>query len=100
MLYLPTILKVKTFSAEEMDSRAQVFVSVKSKDMTGAFAALKKGFCDVRAEGEYIRIYDVDDTARIVDYMMKCGHIPSEIRKNKIGLREYYIELMSGGQEK
>ena len=27
---------------------------------------------------------------------MKSGHVVSEIQKNKIGLEEYYIELMSG----
>ena len=50
---------------------------------------------DVREEEGYIRIYDVDDTASIVDYLMKNDHVVSEIRKNKIGLEEYYIELMS-----
>ena len=49
----------------------------------------------MREEEGYIRIYDVDDTASIVDYLMKYGHVVSEIRKNKIGLEEYYIELMS-----
>jgi hypothetical protein len=49
----------------------------------------------VREEEGYIRIYDVDDTASIVDYLMKNGHVVSEIARNKIGLEEYYIELMS-----
>ena len=64
-------------------------------DMQGAKAALCKQYADVREEEGYIRIYDVDDTASIVDYLMKNGHVVSEIRKNKIGLEEYYIELMS-----
>ena len=33
--------------------------------------------------------------AAIVDLLMKNGHVVSEIKKNKIGLEEYYIELMS-----
>ena len=82
-------------SAREMDSRAQVFVSLKTKDMEGAEAALRAGFATVRREGDYLRVYDVDDTAGIVDHLMKSGHVPSEIKKNKIGLEEYYIELMS-----
>ena len=52
-------------------------------------------YADVRMEGEYIRVYDEDDTAAIVDFLMKNGHVVSEIKKNKIGLEEYYIELMS-----
>ena len=64
--------------------------------MKGAKDILKKKFSAVRTEDEYIRVYDVDDTESIVEYLLKNGHIVSEIRKNKIGLEEYYIELMSG----
>ena len=86
---------IMEISAAEMDSRAQVFVSLKTKDMAGAISVLKKNFKDVRIENEYIRVYDVDDTAKIVELLIKNGHIVSEIKKNKIGLEEYYIELMS-----
>ena len=91
---------IMELSAEEMDGRAQVFVSLKTKDMNGAKAVLSAKFADVRLEDEYIRIYDVDDTAAVVDFLMKNGHVVSEIKKNKIGLEEYYIELMSAKEEK
>ncbi len=90
---------IMELSAAEMDSRAQVFVSLKTGDMQGAKALLSEKFADVREEDEYIRVYDVDDTAAIVDYLMKNGHAVSEIKKNKIGLEEYYIELMSKKEE-
>ena len=91
---------IMELSAEEMDARAQVFVSLKTKDMNGAKAVLSAKFTDVRLEDEYIRIYDVDDTAAVVNYLIKNGHVVSEIKKNKIGLEEYYIELMSAKEEK
>lgn len=90
---------IAELSAEEMDSRAQVFVSLKTKDMSGAKNVLSGKFADVRLEDDYIRVYDVDDTAVIVDYLMKNGHVVSEIKKNKIGLEGYYIELMSAKEE-
>ncbi|MBQ8740575.1 MAG: ATP-binding cassette domain-containing protein [Clostridia bacterium] len=90
---------IMELSAKEMDSRAQVFVSLKTKDMKGAKQALAAKFADVREDNEYILVYDVDDTAAIVDYLMKNGHVVSEIKKNKIGLEEYYIELMSAKEE-
>ena len=90
---------IMELSAEEMDKRAQVFTSLKTADMKDAFKQLSKKFADVRLEGEYIRIYDVDDTAAIVDYLMRCGLPVSEIAKNKIGLEEYYVELMSKKEE-
>ncbi len=86
---------IMELSAKDMDSRAQVFVSLKTRDMLGAKQVLAAKFADVRMEDEYIRVYDVDDTASIVDYLMRNGHVVSEIKKNKIGLEEYYIELMS-----
>jgi len=91
---------IMEISAEEMDARAQVFVSLKTKDMNGAKAILESKFADVRMEDDYIRVYDVDDTTAIVDYLMKNGHVVSELKKNKIGLEEYYIELMSAKEEK
>ena len=86
---------IMELSAEEMDARAQVFTSLKTSDMERAFAVLSKEYNDVRREDGYIRIYDVDDTAAIVDYLMKNGQAVTEVSKNKIGLEEYYIELMS-----
>lgn len=91
---------IMEISAEEMDRRAQVFVSLKIKNMNGAKAVLSAKFTDVRLEDEYIRIYDIDDTAAVVNYLIKNGHVVSEIKKNKIGLEEYYIELMSAKEEK
>ena len=91
---------IMELSAKEMDARAQVFVSLKTRDTQGAKAVLKNRFADVREEDGYIRVYDVDDTAAIVDFLMKNGHVVHEIRKNKIGLEEYYIELMSAKEEK
>ena len=90
---------IMELSAEEMDNRSEVFVSLKTKDMSGAFSVLKSRYADVRREGEHIRVYGEGDTAAIVELLMKSRHPVSEISKNKIGLEEYYIELMSKKEE-
>ncbi len=90
---------IMEMTAEEMDSRAQVFVSLKTSDMEGACQILEKYFQDVRMEQGYIRVYDAYDAAEIVDVLMQKGHVVSEIKKNKIGLEEYYVELMSQKEE-
>lgn len=90
---------IMELSAEEMESRAQVFVSLRTADMQGAKTVLAERFEDVREEEGYLRVYAVEDTAAIVDYLMKNGHVVNEIKKNKIGLEEYYIELMSRKEE-
>jgi len=86
---------VMELSAEEMDARAQVFVSLKTADMAGAEAVLKEKYKTVKQENDALRVYDVDDTAEIVDFLMKQGHVVCALKKNKIGLEEYYVELMS-----
>ena len=86
---------IMEMTAKELEGRARVFVSLKTKDMDGAKAILKQKFTDVRREEDYLRVYDVEDTESIVEHLIKNGHVVSEIHKNKIGLEEYYIELMS-----
>ncbi|MBQ8352483.1 MAG: ATP-binding cassette domain-containing protein [Clostridia bacterium] len=86
---------IQELSAQEMESRARVFTSLKTADMQGAKMALAKRFPSVREEDGYLRVYDVDETECIVEYLLQHGHVVSEIKKNRIGLEEYYVELMS-----
>lgn len=86
---------IQELSAKEMDSRARVFSDVKTNDALSALEILRQKFGTVRIEGEYIRVYDVEDTEAIVRHLLDNGHSVAEIKKNKIGLEEYYIELMS-----
>lgn len=90
---------IQEITAKEMENRARVFASVKTKDMKGAKAVLTAKFGNVKEEDGYLRVYDVDDTESIVKYLIQNGHIVNEIKKNKIGLEEYYIELMSKKEE-
>ena len=90
---------IQEMSAKDMESRSRVFVSLKTVDMQGAIKALKEKFDDVRFENDYIRVYDVDDTESIVKHLLDSGHKVSEVEKNKVGLEEYYIELMSKKEE-
>ena len=86
---------IMELSAKEMESRARIFTSLKTADAVGALKILKEKYANTRLEGDYLRVYDVNDTEEIVEYLIKNGHVVNEIKKNKIGLEEYYIELMS-----
>ena len=86
---------IQELSAEEMEARARIFVSVKTKDMQGALKLLKSKYKNVRIEEDYLRVYDEEDVEGIVKVLIENGHVASEIKKNKVGLEEYYIELMS-----
>ena len=91
---------IQEITAKEMEGRCRIFTQIKTKDMQKAKACLMKKYDNVKDEGEYLRVYDVDNTEEIVDYLFKNKHVVSEIKKNKIGLEEYYIELMSKKEEK
>ena len=86
---------IMEISAEEMDNRSTVFTQIKVKDMDNAYDLLQKKFDTVKKEAEYIRVYDVDNTEDIVKYLLDNNQSIIEVKKNKIGLEEYYIELMS-----
>lgn len=90
---------IMEMSAAELEGRARVFVSLKTKDMQGAKDVLKKQYENVKEEEGYLRVYDVNETESIVEYLLKNGHVVSEIKKNKIGLEEYYVELMSAKED-
>lgn len=85
---------IQELTAAEMEGRRRTFTSIKTRDMKGAKRALQAKFDIVKEEEEYLRVYDVNDAEAIVDYLMKNGYAVSEICRNRIGLEEYYIELM------
>ena len=86
---------IMQLSAKEMESRARLFTSLKTSDMQGAKKVLQEKFNHVTEEEGYLRVYDVEETESIVEHLLRHGHAVSEIKKNKIGLEEYYIQLMS-----
>ena len=82
-------------SSKDMDNRSRVFITLKTLNMQEAFNVLKEKFENVKIENDYIKIYDIEETEDVVDYLFKKNHIVREIKKNKIGLEEYYIEIMA-----
>ena len=86
---------IQELTATEMESRCRSFTTVKSPDMRRAWNLLRQSYGNVKVEDGAIRVYDVNDTESIVKALLENEIPVSEIRKNRIGLEEYYIELMS-----
>lgn len=91
---------VQELTAKEMESRARVFVSFKVSEPTKAILLLQKKYANVKQEKDQVRVYDEENVDEIVKYLIDNNIIPSEIKKNKVGLEEYYIELMSKKENK
>ncbi len=88
---------VQEISAKEMESRARVFVRLKTQDMKGAESTLIANFKNVELRDGYLFVYDVEKAETVVETLLKDGHVVSEIAKNKVGLEEYYVQLMLKG---
>ena len=86
---------IQELSAKDMEGRARVFVTVKTGDLQTAKKLLRQRFGNAREENDFLRVYDVDDPEAIAGYLLENGQSVREIKKNKIGLEEYYMELMS-----
>ena len=86
---------VQELSAADLEGRARVFTALSTRDMQGAMTLLRQRYADVRLEDNEIHVYGEEDTESIVKYLIENGQFISGIKKNKIGLEEYYVELMS-----
>ena len=86
---------IQELTAQEMERRCRTFTSVKAADLQRAFLSLRQKYGNVKVEDGTVYVYDVDDTEEIVNHLLRDGVVVSGIQKNRIGLEEYYIELMS-----
>ena len=90
---------IAEMTAEELNANCRTYVALKVKDMEEAKAILERKYARVETDEEYIRIYDAVKAEEVVDYLYKELHIAvTEIKTSKIGLEEYYIDLMKEGK--
>lgn len=87
---------IKEMTAEELNLSCRTYLAIKCKEMDRAQTLLKLKYLRVENdESGYLRVYDTVDTEDIVKYLYENGVIVSEIKRDKIGLEEYYIDLMA-----
>ena len=86
---------LRELTAADLEGRARVLISVKTADDVQAFELLRRGFPAVRYEDGQLNVYGEDDPKKVTAYLLENGQAVREVRKNKIGLEEYYVELMS-----
>lgn len=86
---------IKEMTAEELDSDCRTYVALQAKELSRAKALLACKYNRVEEdEAGYIRVYDAVNPEDIVTYLYENGILISEIKTDKIGLEEYYIDLM------
>ena len=86
---------IKEMTAEELDAGCRTYVALQAKEMGRAKALLACKYNRVEEdEAGYIRVYDAVCPEDIVTCLYENGILVSEIKTDKIGLEEYYIDLM------
>ena len=86
-------------TAAELDASCRTYVALQAEDMNKAKMLLGHKCSRVELdEADYLRVYDMTTPEEIVTYLYQNGVTVTEIKTDKIGLEEYYIDLMKGGK--
>ena len=82
-------------TADELEASCRTFVALQARDMSCAKNVLGSEFSRVEEdEAGYLRVYDEVKTEDVVKHLYDNGIVVTEIKTDKIGLEEYYIDLM------
>ncbi|MGN0691548.1 MAG: ABC transporter ATP-binding protein [Oscillospiraceae bacterium] len=88
---------IREMTAEELDADCRTYTALSSSEMSRTKNLLGCKYSRVEEdESGYIRVYDAVLPEEIVSYLYENSIIVSEIGTDKIGLEEYYIDLMEG----
>ena len=86
-------------TADELDASCRTYVALQSAEMNRTKLLLGSKYSRVdEDEAGYIRVYDLTTPEDIVTYLYENGICVTEIKTDKIGLEEYYIDLMKEGK--
>ena len=90
---------IREMTAAELDDSCRTYVALQTAEMNRSKMLLGCKYSRVEEdEAGYIRVYDLTTPEEIVTYLYENGICVTEIKTDKIGLEEYYIDLMKEGR--
>ena len=90
---------IKEMTAEEFENECRTFIGLKSQHISLTKETLKTKYNRIEEdEAGFIRVYDNVTPEEVVEYLYANGIVISEIKVDKVGLEEYYIDLMKEGR--
>ena len=88
---------IAEMTAQELENSCRTYVAISASKKDMAKTLLMRKYLRVQEDEKgYIRVYDKTSPEEIVSYLYKEGVLINEIKTDKIGLEEYYIDLMKG----
>ena len=89
---------IREMTAAELEDSCRTYVALQTEEMNRSKMLLGCKYSRVEEdEAGYIRVYDLTTPEEIVTYLYENGICVTEIQTDKIGLEEYYIDLMKEG---
>lgn len=90
---------IAEMTAAELDASCRTYVALKAGDMERTRSVLGGRYARVeKDEAGYIRVYDPVQPAEVAAYLYENGVTVRELGNAKIGLEEYYTDLMKEGK--
>ena len=90
---------IREMTADELEASCRTFIALHTADQNKAKLLLGSKFSRVEEdESGMLRVYDRTEPEEIVSFLYRNGLTVDEIRRDKIGLEEYYIDLMKEGR--
>lgn len=86
-------------TAAELEASCRTYVALQAKEMSRAKNLLGCKYSRVEEdEAGCIRVYDPVTPEELVTYLYENGILVSQLKTDKIGLEEYYMDLMKEGK--
>lgn len=90
---------IREMTAAELEASCRTYTALQAKDMAAAEKMLLANYDRVEKDEEgWLRVYDPVAPERIVTCLYEKGITVSQVKTAKIGLAEYYMDLMKEGK--
>ncbi|MBQ9735134.1 MAG: ATP-binding cassette domain-containing protein [Clostridia bacterium] len=87
---------IKEMTAEELNQNCRTYTSLKVKDKDKALSVLKSAYNRAEQDDKgYLRVYDKVSPQDVVTKLYHGGIVVQEVTTERIGLEEYYTDLMA-----
>ncbi len=87
-------IMIREMTAEQLDASCPTYIALKVGNMEQAGFVLKMKFQKVKEVEGFLRIYDDVEPEEVVSYLYDSGILVNELRRDKISLEEYYVNLV------
>ncbi|MBQ9761720.1 MAG: ATP-binding cassette domain-containing protein [Oscillospiraceae bacterium] len=90
---------IREMTAAELEADCRTYVALQARETSRAKALLSCKYSRVEEdESGCLRVYDQATPEEVVTYLYDNGILVSQLQTAKIGLEEYYIDLMKEGR--